>query len=212
MFGLEQITFIHYTIPHLPFVALAPLPLFACVTHNLIGWQIDECGADIHEFAAVDHIVNQPAFGTGIRESGKQPGTDQIGGEARRTHSLLLVVVNDLIVVGIIAAEIHIQSDRHIGIVKEEHGGIESADKSVYLRHADVGVEIGYSCEGCGEFALHGTHIGKGLQHKAVGMFKAISSVMDEQRQGVDEIGCIACRYTKGLLKIDRHKLRVGAI
>ena len=127
----EEVALVHHAVPDGALVGDAPVPLGGGVADNLVfGLVGKQLAEEPHLFATVDDVLEKAVVAAGVRRVLGDEHAEDIGGNALRAHGLLLVVVHDLVVVGIVAAEVHVNAHAN-EVVVVENGRVEARDEQI---------------------------------------------------------------------------------
>ena len=127
----EEVALVHHAVPDGALVGDAPVPLGGGVADNLVfGLVGQQLAEEPHLFAAVDDVLEKAVVAAGVGGVLRDEHAEDISGNALGAHSLLLVVVHDLIVVGVVAAEVHVNAHAN-EVVVVENGRVEARDEQI---------------------------------------------------------------------------------
>ena len=209
---LEEVVLVHHAVPDGALVGDAPVPLRGGVADNLVfGLVGQQLAEEPHLFAAVDDVLEKAVVTAGVWGVLRDEHAEDVGGNALGTHGLLLVVVHDLVVVGVVAAEVHVNAHAK-EVVIVENRRVEARYKQIDGRDGQGRVEVVHARKALTEFGLHPTDVGKTLLGEAVGLHETHSGVGEETGQFGTEIGSVGAADAKDSLYEKRHKLLIISV
>ena len=210
--GLEEVALVHHPIPDGTFVGLAPVPLLARVADDLVGRLIGQQLAEQpHLFAAVDDVLQQAVVAACVGDVLRDEHAQDICRNALGAHGLLLVFIDHLVVVRIVAAEVHIHAHTDEVVVVEDRR-VEARYEQNDRGHRQGGVEVVHARKALIQFGLHTADVGELLAHALVGLKETHCGVGEELRQLLAQVGGVAAFDPQDSLHEEGHKLVVVSV